>query len=148
MKKLFEKEHRNAKNSIEPDISEMIKQNTRLIKERDELRLAYSELKTLFEGIDKVLYSVDMVSYELLQMSAACEKVYGHTSAEFFADSHLWQKVIHPDDRHIAMQHMEELGQGKRILNQYRIIHKDKSIRWLENTIIPTLDETGSLIRI
>ncbi|MBK5273349.1 MAG: PAS domain S-box protein, partial [Bacteroidia bacterium] len=38
--------------------------------------------------------------------------------------------------------------QGKQVVNQYRIIHKDKSIRWIENKITSTLDEKGRLIRL
>ncbi|MEO6849560.1 MAG: PAS domain S-box protein, partial [Mucilaginibacter sp.] len=34
------------------------------------------------------------------------------------------------------------------INNQYRIVRKDYTIRWVENKIIPTLDETGALIRV
>lgn len=48
-------------------------QNVQLKKENEKLKKAHKELKTLFERIDEVL-SVDMVSYKLVQMSAACEK--------------------------------------------------------------------------
>ena len=89
-----------------------------------------------------------MVSYKPIQISAVCEKVYGYTTAEFLADGDLWQKIIHPDDRHIAEEEIQALSQGKQVLDQYRIIHKDESTRWIENKIIPTLDETGLLIRI
>jgi len=140
-------------NKTEQHSSEMIskklmEQSELLKKENEELRKANRELKILFECIDEVLYSVDMVSYKLLQMSAACEKVYGYTAEEFFADEDLWQNVIHPDDKGILQQHVQSLNQGKQVVNQYRIIHKDKSIRWIENKLTPTLNENGRLIRL
>ena len=144
----YEKDRKMIERSIELSSKEMIELNSQLKKEKEELKKAHKELKTLFEDINEVLYSVDMVSYKLIQMSAVCEKVYGYTPAEFLADGDLWQKVIHPEDKHIAEQHVQSLSQGKQVLNQYRIIHKDESIRWIENKIIPTLDETGRLIRI
>ena len=144
----YEKDRKSIERCIELSSKEMIELNSHLRKEKDELKKAHKQLKTLFEGIDEVLFSVDMVSSGLLQMSAACEKVYGYTAEDFLADGELWEKIIHPDDKHIARQNLEDLYKGKQVLNQYRIIHKDKSLRWLENKIIPTFDETGRLIRM
>ena len=144
----YEKDRKMIERSIELSSKEMVELNSELRNEKEELRKAHKELKTLFENIDEVLFSVDMISYQVIQMSAACEKVYGYTSADFFADGHLWQKVIHPEDMHIADRQLKVLKEGKHVLNQYRIIHKDKSIRWLENKITPTLDDAGKLIRM
>jgi len=144
----YEKDRRLIERSMELSSKEMIELNAEFREEKEDLKKAHKELKTLFENIDEVLFSVDMVSYKLLQISAACEKVYGYTSGEFFTDCELWQKVIHPEDKYISEDSQGLLQQGRQVFNQYRIIHKDKSIRWLENKITPTLDKTGSLIRI
>ncbi|MEO7983664.1 MAG: PAS domain S-box protein [Bacteroidota bacterium] len=130
------------------DSGELLALNTILRRENEELKKDYTELKELFEKIDEVLYSVDMVSYKVTRMSAICEKVYGYSPAEFLADGNLWQKVIHPEDKHLADQQLSSLYQGKQICNQYRIIRKDKSIRWIENKIIPALNAAGELIRL
>ncbi len=127
---------------------ELFELNEILRKENNELRKAHKELKSIFENINEVLFSVDMLSYRVTQMSAACEKVYGYMASEFLADHTLWQAIIHPEDVHIAEQQLELQYQGKEVLNQFRIIHKDKSIRWTENKIVPTMDATGRLIRI
>ena len=142
------KNKKKEQSSSELLSKKLMKQSEQLKKENQELRKAHKELKTLFENINEVFYSVDMVSYKLVQMSAACEKVYGYTAEEFFADDDLWQNVIHPDDKEISQQQVQILNQGKQVLNQYRIIHKDKSIRWIENKITSTLDEKGRLIQI
>ncbi|MEO6721027.1 MAG: PAS domain S-box protein [Ferruginibacter sp.] len=141
---------RNNAEQLSPEMlsKKLMEQSAQLKKENEELRKAHKELKTLFESINEVLYSVDMVSNKLLQVSAACEKVYGYTAADFFADGNLWQNVIHPDDKEISQQQVQLLNQGKQVVNQYRIIHKDKSVRWIENKITSTLDEKGRLIRL
>ncbi len=144
----YEKDRKLIERSIELSSNEMIELNTELRKEKEELKKAHKELKTLFENIDEVLFSVDMVSYKLLQMSAGCEKVYGYTLEEFLDDRELWRKVIHPDDGYQIKQQFNDLREGKPVFNQYRIIHKDKSIRWIENKAIPTLDKNGWIIRI
>jgi PAS domain S-box-containing protein len=143
-----EKDRKQIQRSIELTSKEMTELNTELSKEKEDLKNAHKELKAFFENIDEVLFSVDMISYQLTQMSAACEKVYGYAQSEFFADGELWQKVIHPEDRDIATEQLEALNRGERIVNQYRIINKNKSIRWIENNIVPTLDESGRLSRM
>lgn len=145
----YEKDRKMIERSIELSSKEMIELNNQIKKNgKAELEKAHNQLKTLFENIDAVLYSVDMVSFEILQISAACEKITGYTAEEFFADIDLWKKITYPEDKDISKQQLQLLNQGKRVLNQYRIVHKDRSIRWIENKIIPTIDETGRLIRI
>jgi len=144
----YEKDRKMIERSIELSSKEMIELNTELKKEKEELKKAHKELKTLFEDINEILYTIDMVSNKLIHISPVCEKIYGYTPAEFHLDNDLWHKVIYPEDKHIAAQVVQSLYQGKPVLNEYRIIHKDGSIRWIENKIIPALDSDGQLIRI
>lgn len=144
----YEKDRELIERSIELSSAEMIQLNDELRKEKEDLKRAHEELNTLFENIDEVLFSVDMVSYKLTQMSAACEKVYGYTPSEFFADGELWKKVVHPEDRYKIAEQLKALIKGEHIVNQYRIINKNNNIRWLENKVIPTLDAAGRLIRM
>ncbi len=106
------------------------------------------DLKVFFNAMDEVLFSVDMVTHKVIQVSPACEKLYGYKQADFLADDQFWFGLIHPDDRHILEPEDAILRRGEIINNQYRIIRKDKAIRWIENKIIPTLDTDGRLIRV
>ncbi|CAN5529637.1 hypothetical protein BH11BAC3_BH11BAC3_04480 [soil metagenome] len=144
----YEKDRTTMERSIEFSSIEMMELNDNLSREKDQLKELNEELKKLFEGMVEVFYKIDMTSSKILQMSASCEKVYGYTSEEFFADGELLNKLVHPEDQHIASEHMKMLHQGKKIINQYRIISKDKSVRWLENKLIPTLDKDGHLLQI
>ncbi|MEO7768119.1 MAG: PAS domain-containing protein, partial [Ferruginibacter sp.] len=89
-------------------------------------------MKALFENFDEVLYSINMVSSKLTEISIVCEKVFGYTATEFLTDDGLRQKLVHPDDRSIVALGTERLLQGQQVLNQYRIVHKDGGIRWIE----------------
>lgn len=144
----YEKDNKLIELSIERSSKEMSELNAELRKEKTDLKKTHKELNTLFENINEVLFSVDLVADKLTQMSAACEKIYGYAQAEFFADGDLWQKVIHPEDRDKVWQQLEALNAGEHVLNQYRIIHKNNSIRWVENHIVPTRNESGRLIRM
>jgi PAS domain S-box-containing protein len=144
----YEKDRKMMERSIEISSNEMIELNTSLKYEKEDVKKVHKELKTLFEDIDEAFYSIDMNTYKLTQMSAACEKIYGYSTAEFIADGFLWNTIIHPDDKHTRHEQFKVIRTGKQVLAQYRIIHKDGSVRWIENKIRPTVNETGWLVRI
>jgi PAS domain S-box-containing protein len=107
-----------------------------------------NDFNKLFTNINEVMFSVDMVSYKVIRMAPACEKIFGYTAEEFLAQDDLWQRIIHPEDLHISYSQVEMLAKGQQVFNQYRFFHKDGSIRWIENKVIPTLDENGKLVRL
>ena len=112
------------------------------------LEEAHQNLTVFFNAMDEVFFSVDMINLKVIQMSKGCEKLYGYTVDNFLANHLFWFELIHPEDRHITENEDEILHRGEQINNTYRIIRKDKTIRWVESKIIPGLDETGKLIRI
>jgi len=109
---------------------------------------AHQDLALFFNAIDEVFFSVDMADLRVIQISNGCERLYGHKPAEFLENNRLWFELIHPDDKHVVAGEEEILQRGEKVTKQYRIIRKDKSVRWVENKVIPCLDETGRLIRV
>jgi PAS domain S-box-containing protein len=114
----------------------------------EKLKNSNSELEKIFNTVEEVLFSMDAISWRIIHISVACKRVYGYTPDEIIADSELWMKVIHPDDKHITQTYFKGLKEGRIVSCQYRIIHKNKSIRWIEAKLIPTLNETGFVVRI
>lgn len=143
-----EKEYDLLEHTMDCTESEIMELNSVLKRESALLQKAQNEIKTLFENIDQVYFSVDMEELKIIQMSAACEKVYGYTPDEFKNNINLWFNVVHPDDAHLLTDHNKNLAKGNKLSYQYRIIHRDKSIKWIESKVIPTLDENGVLCRI
>jgi len=81
-------------------------------------------------------------------MSPACLSVYGYTPNEFLDNDELWRSVVVPDDAHIVEEQLAKVYAGQPVVNSYRIIHKDKSLRWVENKVFPTVNNEGTLIRL
>lgn len=106
------------------------------------------ELKTLFENMQEVYFSVDMTTYQLIQISQACEIVYGYTVENFLKNSNLWLEVILDEDKHIVEGNYPVMGAGNPFRQTYRTRHTDGSIRWLTTYIRPALNSDGNLIRI
>ena len=109
---------------------------------------ANRELNLLFNNVDEVLFTVDIDHGLVTHMSSACEKVYGYKPDEFISDAQLWLKVIHPDDNEIIEDQYARIMQGCEVQNQYRIINKDNSVRWVENIVMPTMDKERKVTRL
>jgi PAS domain S-box-containing protein len=114
----------------------------------ENLEKANRELNKLFNSIGEVLFSMDIINRKTIQMSPACVKVFGYLPDDFFANPDLWREIIFPEDILVLEKNQFLLYNGKITSCQYRIRHKDKSCKWVETTITPTLDENGTLIRI
>ncbi|MEP7106859.1 MAG: PAS domain S-box protein [Ferruginibacter sp.] len=114
----------------------------------EELEKVNKELSILFNSIDEIFFSVNMTTLKVIQVSATCEKLYGYKQSEFLANYRLWIDIIHPDDKHIIENEDEIMRRGEQVNNLYRIVRKDKIIRWVETQITPTLDKDGNLIRV
>ena len=112
------------------------------------LEQSSNELNKLFKTIHEVLFTVDSKRYKVTQMSPACITLFGYTPEEFMTIDDLWQNVIHPDDKGFIPDQFAKLAQGITVRNEYRIIHKNGSIRWVQSTVIPELDAQGVLDRI
>ncbi|WP_295667916.1 PAS domain-containing sensor histidine kinase [uncultured Mucilaginibacter sp.] len=112
------------------------------------LAAAHQDLMLFFNAMDEVFFSVDMINVKVIQISNGCEKLYGHKASEFLENNRLWFELIHPDDKHLVDGEEEILQRGEKVSKQYRIIRKDKTVRWVENKVVPCLDEMGRLTRV
>jgi PAS domain S-box-containing protein len=128
------------------DVLVAISDNLRRSNKR--LREVNNDLARIFNTVEEVLFSIDMTTRKVIQKSMACERIYGYTPEEFYADPRLWIKIIHPEDRSIIEIMYTKLNCRVMAVNQYRIIHKNKSIRWIEAKVIPGFDVKGKLTRI
>jgi PAS domain S-box-containing protein len=112
------------------------------------LQHANDELTRLFNSINEVFFSFDVVANKIVQISAACEKVYGHTQQQFLDDGMLGFDMVLDEDKHILLSNMTLLALGQEVIEEFRIRHADGSIRWLESRLEPTLDAEGRLLCI
>jgi len=79
--------------------------------------------------------------------SANCVAITGYTSHEYEADAMLWFDMIYDDDRETVLQHTEKLlTERKAEPLEHRIVHKNGSIRWVKNTPVLRISDTGELV--
>lgn len=114
----------------------------------DELKQAHYQMETFFKNIDDVFFSYDPVTKQLLQISNACEKVYGYTKEDFAESFKLIEEVVVKEDQAYFQEKKLELQIGKPVTFEYRITRKDGKMIWVETKITPSFDVQGKVIRL
>lgn len=112
------------------------------------LKKAHREMNILFGNMPAVFFSVDTVTNTLLQVTPACQDIYGYTTDAFYANPNLWLESVLDEDKGQIYALFPAMQQGQTIEPQYRIRHRNGAIKWLECKMIPTLNADGQLIRI
>lgn len=143
-----ERDRKMLERSIDLSSREMIELNNRLREESKELLKTNHELKTLFENIKEVFFSIEFPKNRLVQMSQTCQEVYGYSVRDFEENSNLWFELILEEDKPIIHANYPIMNAGHSFSQEYRIRHRNGSVRWIESRITPTLDIDGQLIRL
>lgn len=96
----------------------------------------------IVENIDAVFWMREIRGGKLSYISPSYEKIWGRPRRELFERDDAWLDAIHPEDRHLVKRVYDQALQRERVL-EYRIVHRDGSIRWIRSRISPILDDAG-----
>jgi PAS domain S-box-containing protein len=76
-----------------------------------------------------------------------CFAVTGYSSEEFAKDPQLWFRMVVPDDRDYVTECAQRALRGENVGTiEHRILHRDRSVRWVRNTIILRKNDSGRLL--
>ena len=124
------------------------KANQELVEKEQALQISESNFRELIKSIREVFWLRDVVNEKLLFISDSYEEVYGEPKAELFIDSTLWTKNMHPEDRPRIIDKFRKYALKGGFNEDYRIVMKDGSIKWLNSRAFPILDEVGEVVRL
>lgn len=116
------------------------------------LRSSEEKYRLLVENASEVFYQLqvteDLKDWHVLFFSQQVEQLVGLSPAAFINDSALWRQAIHPDDLVNATNAMQEIIRTKqKKMRIYRLRnYKSDEYRWVEDQVVPLLDEQGRLI--
>ncbi|MBF0163478.1 MAG: PAS domain S-box protein [Magnetococcales bacterium] len=139
---------RNRRRRIEAERS-MQEANVRLTEEiqvREQLQVALQEkhvkltlsekrYKSLTENLSEMIYRADAQTHQISYVNSAVERIHGYAPDEWIKTPELWEQSIHPDDREQVFHALivaREKGVNGTI--EYRIVHRDGTIRWVINS--------------
>jgi diguanylate cyclase (GGDEF)-like protein/PAS domain S-box-containing protein len=112
------------------------------------LKVSEKRLETILTSLDEVVCSFSAISFELLYLNPAAEKMYGRPVGDFFVNPDLWIEIMYPLDR-INLQdiHQKVLEQGEIELD-YRILRPNGEYRWLRDRRRVVYDVNGRPLRL
>jgi diguanylate cyclase (GGDEF)-like protein/PAS domain S-box-containing protein len=127
-------------------------QATQLMVEVEERERASAQLRAseelfrqLAENIQDVFFVSSPDLTKLFYISPGFERIWGRPpEAAFLADGR-WLDSVYGDDREWVAKRMSDIVQAFPAHGQveFRILHSDASIRWVETRIFPILDDGG-----
>ncbi len=74
---------------------------------------------------------------EIIFISPSCERITGYSKEEFLQHPSLIENIIHPDERQLFRNHLDNQQSSAHNDIDFRIITKKGEIRWLSHTCSP-----------
>jgi PAS domain S-box-containing protein len=119
-------------------------------RKRAEAALQASEEKfrQLADNIDEIflLANADMTTLEYA--SPAFEAIMGLAPELFYENFALLFEYTHPDDRDDLLATLRTIRGGQAAHTEYRFLHPDGSVRWIEGEGFPVSNEHGEVQRV
>ncbi len=112
------------------------------------LRESEERLNSILGSLRDVVWSVAPEDHRVLYLNPATETVYGRKVGEFYEDSNLWLKAIHPDDRERVKASVNQLIEIGSIDQEFRIIRPDGEIRWIHDRSRAIRNSEGKIVRL
>jgi len=80
-------------------------------------------------------------------ISPAVKKITGYKAQEFINNPTFFTQIIHPEDKkHILQEFEKELKNPHSCSIEFRIFHKDGSVRWISHRCRPVVDDHSKII--
>jgi len=129
------------------DLERQVKERTAELSETvDKLREAELRYRTVADFTYAWEYWANMDG-TLRYVSPSCERISGYTSWQFIDNPPLFREIIIPEDQDVWGKHYHDARKdpgAKEI--QFRIRHRDGSIRWIEHVCQPVRGDQGELL--
>ncbi len=134
-------EQRRARLAALNLMEDAIRARERAEAAHEELRKSEVRYRLLAENAsDWIFWHHDNGNYPYV--SAPCFAISGYRPEEFMADPGLMERIIHPDDLALYQAHLEQDGKDELTMD-FRIFHKDGTLRWIGHRCSPMLDDAG-----
>jgi len=105
--------------------------------------------RKLIESLDEVIYKSDPKTFQASFVNIAIKEFYGYTVEEWLKNPALWKNSIHPNDKERVFAGLARAQIKKEpYAHEYRIVRKDKTIRWVRDNISWEKDKQGNLVSI
>ncbi|AXS79085.1 PAS domain S-box protein [Dechloromonas sp. HYN0024] len=81
--------------------------------------------------------------HELLYINPACQRITGYSQAEFIRNPALLEEIVHPDDRDLFRNHLQEIQTENVCTLEFRILTKSGQVCWIVHGCQAVFDPDG-----
>jgi diguanylate cyclase (GGDEF)-like protein/PAS domain S-box-containing protein len=119
-------------------------------RRRGEQALLESEEKfrQLAENVPEAFWVVDAKTWQLIYLNRAGEAMVGQPLGNLSPDTRTWLRLVHPEDRLRVRAAKRHLLGNQGYEEEFRIVRKDGSVRWLRECAFPVHDANGQVYRV
>ncbi|WP_207063273.1 EAL domain-containing protein [Motiliproteus sp. SC1-56] len=113
------------------------------------LEKSEKKYRELIDGLDEVLYRVDLNNYSYDFISRSAERVFGHSAERFLTAPEFVHTIIHPESRTAFGDYWAALCQGTMPLTfEYSIVDGQGKQRWLLQSAKLVRDGQGAPLAV
>ena len=103
--------------------------------------------QSFIENLPVMFYAVEPTPPHTPIYISPTFEAFGYTLDEWFNESGIWDRVIHPDDRqHVLEGTRTAMQRGENIDYEYRVICTDGRILWVRDRSCFIRDKDGKLL--
>lgn len=107
------------------------------------------QLKHIFDLQQECFLGLDLVNQKTIYISPGCQYISGYDTSVFYANPMFWYEMVLPEELEpIRNRLRNELKPEEPLTLEFRIRHKDGSLRWLECTISGTFNTIEKPYRV
>lgn len=118
-------------------------------KAERELLRTKNQLQNILNTVGVCIWSLDVSSDTMnYNSSARTEKIFGLPLQNFYQNSMVWKKLIHPEDLQKLEEGQKAVLEGRNVEVEYRIIKSNNEICWITTKMVGNKDKNGNITKI
>jgi PAS domain S-box-containing protein len=100
------------------------------------------------ENIAEVFWMTSLDKRKMMYVSPAYETIWGRSCQSLYEQPASWMEDIHPDDRARIGRAAREKQHDGEYDEEYRIVRRDGTTRWIHDRAFPVRNELGEIYRV
>lgn len=112
-----------------------------------ELQQSEARLRSIFETIQDVMWSVEIPSMRMAYLNPAAIQIFGRPLGDFYDEPDLIARMVHPEDAQRTQQAYDTILREGSHEWEFRIIRPDGQTRWIFDRAWLVRDVSGAPVR-
>jgi PAS domain S-box-containing protein len=114
-------------------------------RSEEALRESEERFRRMAEASPEIFWMINPDYSKVIYVSPAMERITGIAPEELYRNPRTWIDLVHPEDRGFVSS-MFDSKQKEDVEYEFRLIHRDSTVRWILNRCYFVRDTQGNII--